>query len=419
MDEQLNHAPCGFLTMSEDGIINLMNQTLLELLGYTSLNGQHINSILTTPSRLFVQFYLFPLIKLENHIEELYISLKACNGEEIPVLINASKKNVEEYTIIECILIPMRQRSKYENELLIAKREAESALIAKRDAIEELEEALKTLESQKEELVKLNKQNLQFKIDTKRELELARKIQQTSLTKPIHNEHIEMETFYKASKELSGDIYGIYQLDSNRYGIIILDVMGHGISSALITMSLHALFHRLIMEEGLTIDKVMKELDNHLHELFHNNEDARHYCTAIFLLIDTDKQKIDYINAGHPSALWQDDTGAQFELHSTTPPLGLFEGVKFKTQTLSYTNRGRLLLYTDGIDPLGSDYLCTLLMESANLPVIGFKEKIIQSLEKCEYGNSKSDDQCFIIVDLKYNFLPESSQYLEKNCAPS
>ena len=48
-----------------------MNQTLLELLGYNSLNGQHINSILTTPSRLFVQFYLFPLIKLENHIEEI------------------------------------------------------------------------------------------------------------------------------------------------------------------------------------------------------------------------------------------------------------------------------------------------------------------------------------------------------------
>jgi phosphoserine phosphatase RsbU/P len=400
MDEQLNHAPCGFLAMSEDGIILLINQTLLKLLGYNNLSGQHINSILTTPSRLFFQFYFFPLLILENHVEEIYISLKANNGEEVPVLINASRKKIEDSTNIECILIPMRKRNEYENELLIAKKEAESALMAKHNAIEELEIALKTLETQKEELLKLNKQNHKFKIDTKRELELARKIQLTSLTIPIQNEHIEMETYYKASKELSGDIYGVYQLDPHRYGIILLDVMGHGISSALITMSLHALFHRLIIE-GLTVDKVMKELDNHLHELFHNNEDTRHYCTAIFLLIDTDKQKIDYINAGHPSALWQDVNGTQFELHSTTPPLGLLEGVSFETQTLLYTNGGRLLLYTDGIDPLDSDYLRSLLMKNASLPLSKFKEKIIQSLKNDESVKLKSDDQCFIIADLK------------------
>ena len=193
MDEQLNHAPCGFLAMSEDGIILLINQTLLKLLGYNNLSGQHINSILTTPSRLFFQFYFFPLLKLENHVEEIYISLKASNGEEVPVLINASRKKIEDSTNIECILIPMRKRNEYENELLIAKKEAESALMAKHNAIEELEIALKTLETQKEELLKLNKQNHKFKIDTKRELELARKIQLTSLTIPIQNEHIEIK----------------------------------------------------------------------------------------------------------------------------------------------------------------------------------------------------------------------------------
>ena len=400
MDEQLNHAPCGFLTISEDGIIILMNQTLLKLLGYHNLSGEHINSILTTPSRLFFQFYFFPLITLENHVEEIYISLNASNGEEVPVLINASRKKIDDRTIIECILIPIRKRNEYENELLIAKKEAETALKAKRNAIEELENALKTLETQKNELINLNKQNQQFKIDTKKELELARKIQQTSLTIPIQNERIQMETYYKASKELSGDMYGIYQLDSHRYGIILLDVMGHGISSALITMSLHALFHRLI-REGLTVDKVMEALDYHLHDLFHNNEDARHYCTAIYLLIDTDKQKIEYINAGHPSALWQGDNGTQFELHSSTPPLGLFEDVFFETQTISYTNGGRLLLYTDGVDPLGTDYLCPLLKENRALPLKKLKEKIIQSLKNDEDCQLKSDDQCFIIADLK------------------
>ena len=43
----------------------------------------------------------------------------------------------------------MRQRSKYQNELLIAKKEAESVLIAKRDAIEELQKLSKRLNRQR------------------------------------------------------------------------------------------------------------------------------------------------------------------------------------------------------------------------------------------------------------------------------
>jgi len=165
-------------------------------------------------------------------------------------------------------------------------------------------------------------------------------------------------------------------------------------------MSLQALFHRLI-REGLTVDKVMEGLDHYLYELFHYNEDTRHYCTAIYLLIDTDKKNIEYINAGQPSALWQDVNGTQFELHSTTPPLGLFEDVLFETQTLSYSNGGRLLLYTDGVDPLDTDYLCPLLKETRTLPIKNLKETIIKLLLNDEDCHSKSDDQCFIIADLK------------------
>jgi phosphoserine phosphatase RsbU/P len=402
MDEQLNHAPCGFLTLSEDGFIIEINQTLLRILNYSqdSLIEQHVNSILTVPARLFLQFYFFPLIKLENRVEEMYISLETSKGEEIPVLINAVSKRVKERTVLDCIIIPMRKRNEYENELLLAKKETEQALKAKHKAITELETTLKKLEIQKEELLELNQQNQKYKIETKKELELARIIQETLLTNPINNDKVQMEVFYNASGELSGDIYGIYQIDQYRYGIILLDVMGHGISSALITMTLHSLFQRLI-SAGLPVDLVMKELDSHLHKLFHNNEEARHYSTAIFLLIDTERQKIDYINAGHPPALWQDPDGAQYELCSTAPPLGTFEGVVFETKTFTYRKGGRLLLYTDGVDPLASNYLAPLLRKTVSLPLYKLKEEILQCLNNEKNVYHKSDDESFILVDLK------------------
>lgn len=402
MDEQLNHAPCGFLTLSEDGFILESNQTLLKLLNYSqdSLIGQHVNFILTVPARLFSQLYFFPLVKLERRVEEMYISLKTSKGEELPVLINALLRREKERTVLECILLPMRKRNEYENELLLAKKDTEEALKAKHKAITELETTLKMLEIQKQELLELYQQNQKYKIETKKELELARIIQETSLTNPINNDKVQMEVYYNASGELSGDIYGIYQIDPYRYGIILLDVMGHGISSALITMTLHSLFQRLI-PAGYPVDLVMKELDNHLHKLFYNNEEARHYSTAIYLLIDTERQKVDYVNAGHPPAIWQEPDGTQNELCSTAPPLGTFEGVVFKTNTFTYRKGSRLLLYTDGIDPLISNYLAPLVKKTVSLSLSKLKEEILQCLNNEKNVDHKSDDETFILVDLK------------------
>lgn len=399
MDQQLNHAPCGFLTLSEEGTILAVNHTLLKILDYESeqVIGQHVNALLTVPAKLFYQLYFVPLLQLEQHIEEMYISLETNNGEEVPVLINAVRRADQEAAVTECVVIPMRKRNEYENELLIARNAAEEALLAKQKANAELEIALQTLKVKQEELLAINKQNQQFRSNTKRELELARKIQENSLTEPILNDHIQIDSYYKASSDLSGDLYGFYQIDEHRYGLILLDVMGHGISSALVTMSLHPLFQRL-MTQGISPDKVMKELDYHLHSLFQNDEEARHYCTAICLIIDTGRQRIDYVNAGHPPALWQDAEGTQSTLDATAPPIGMFEEAVFQSSTLDYTCGGRLLLYTDGVmDPTASCYLHRLIKDHPDLPIAELKNKILSSLQ----AEPKNDDECFILVDVK------------------
>ncbi|CAN2248086.1 SpoIIE family protein phosphatase [Bacillus vallismortis] len=404
MDKQLNDAPCGFLTLSEEGSIIAVNSTLLRIVNYEQeeIIGQHMNTILTVPAQLFCQLYFVPLLKLEQHIEEIYISLKTRDGEEVPVLVNAVAKADRGATVTECVLIPMRKRNEYENELLMARNAAQEALLAKQKANAELEIALEALKAKQEELLEINKQNQQFKLNTKRELELARKIQEYSLTEPIVNDQIQIDAYYKASSELSGDLYGFYQIDEHRYGIIILDVMGHGISSALITMSLHPLFQRQI-SQGLSPVKVMKELDRHLHSLFQNDEEARHYCTAIYLEVDTARQRIDYVNAGHPPALWQGAGGTQHPLPATAPPIGMFEDAVFQSKSLSYTEGGgRLLLYTDGVmDPTASCYLFDLLKDHPDLPIAGLKENILTSLHHHKEAHHKSDDECFIVVDVK------------------
>lgn len=403
MDEQLNQAPCGFLTLTNDGQILSINDTLLQALNHSSdeLIGQHINVILTNSARMFFQLYFTPLLSAKHQVEEMYLSLNSKSGEELPVLMNANLKKQQDEQVITCIIVPMRKRNEYENQLLIAKKTAEDAFKEKEQANLKLEEAMKNLEANQKELLEVNKQNQKYNLDTYRELQLAKKIQEQSLTKALSNDSIQIESYYKASSGLSGDIYGFYKVSENQYGIILLDVMGHGISSALITMSLQSLFHRLI-STGVSADMVMKELDSHLHTLFRTNESVWHYCTAIYLFIDTKAQTIEYVNAGHPPLLYQEPDGKQLELYASSPPLGTFKDMDFKTRTFSYKKSSRVFLYTDGVsEPLEPTLLSSLLTEHAALSLIQFKEKVLQSLDEKKVADHKKDDQCFILIDLK------------------
>lgn len=406
MNEHLNHAPCGFVTLSKNGNLLSCNQTMSQLLGYdtSQLVGQHINFILSESAKIFIQLYFFPLVTVQHRVEEMYLSLVNKHGEEISILMNASLTQDTDNPLIRCVIIPMKKRDEYENQLLMAKKVAEDALQKKNKAYAYLEGTLNTLKSNQQKLLSVNIENQKFKTEIQSELNLAKKIQETALTETISNEFIEIKSHYHASRELSGDNYGFYQINDHQYGVILLDVMGNGISSALISMSLQSLFQRLITR-GNDADIVMKELDNYLHSLFHNDQDSWHYCTAIYIIIDTDKQTVECANAGHPPAILQNASGEQLEFNAMSPPIGALEGITFKTETFKYNKDSRILLYTDGVsEPLGEKYLRHLLMQGSSASGMQMKENILKSLrivDMQEKDKSKDDDQCFILIDLK------------------
>lgn len=140
MDDLLNRAPCGFMTFTDEGTIEAVNATLLRLLGHDAdrLLGQHIDSVLPIASRIFYQTHFFPLLKLQGEVHEVYFSLRSKAGEDIPVLVNAVRREREGSEVNDCIIIPMRQRRRYEDEILEAKRVAEEANRIKDELIVEL-----------------------------------------------------------------------------------------------------------------------------------------------------------------------------------------------------------------------------------------------------------------------------------------
>lgn len=139
MEPLLDTAPCGFLALQDDGSITLVNRTLREWLGYSfdELQGQHIDTILPAPSRIFYQTHVFPLLRMQGHIQEVYFPLHRKEGGDIPMLVNAARREGDH--AYDFVFMPMHQRDQYENEILRAKAVAEESRRAKEEAYTDLE----------------------------------------------------------------------------------------------------------------------------------------------------------------------------------------------------------------------------------------------------------------------------------------
>lgn len=130
MDHTIDNAPCGYVTFDDDGIVLEVNRTLAEMLEYerTDIEEEPFEKLLTIANRIFYHTHFFPLLKLHGKAEEIFLTLRSKSGAHVPVLANAGRREDTPAVVNVCVVIPVKQRQKYEEEILHAKRTAEEAL---------------------------------------------------------------------------------------------------------------------------------------------------------------------------------------------------------------------------------------------------------------------------------------------------
>ncbi|MBM7605919.1 sigma-B regulation protein RsbU (phosphoserine phosphatase) [Metabacillus crassostreae] len=238
-----------------------------------------------------------------------------------------------------------------------------------------------------------------------KELNLAKNIQRSFISDDLNDERITIDFLYTPSSHLSGDLCRWDKVNDGIYTAIVLDVMGHGVSSALIGMAITPILKSISTEKNSPFD-VMNELNKSIKDWFKYNDQVSTFVTGIYLLIDTNTQELHYYNAGHPAGFLLSRDGAVVLLDEGSLPLGIVSELPRLETRVPYTTSSEILLYSDGvldqfmekgntnkvIPRLKNRYQQTVLNGIAFIPYLKEKINAIDYLE---------DDVCAVTITLK------------------
>ncbi|MGE0859608.1 MAG: SpoIIE family protein phosphatase [Gammaproteobacteria bacterium] len=176
----------------------------------------------------------------------------------------------------------------------------------------------------------------------KRELELARQIQESLLPAPrdggfaVHGRNL-------PAHEVSGDFFDFMPLADGRVYFCIADVAGKGMNAALLmarTLGLLRCLARRVATPGALLAEVNAELCE--------TTPLGLFVTAVAGFFEPASGVVEFANAGHPPPLLHAAEGDWHRFAGSAPPLGVVDGQDFPAQRLTLAG-GALYLYTDGL----------------------------------------------------------------------
>jgi sigma-B regulation protein RsbU (phosphoserine phosphatase) len=107
-------------------------------------------------------------------------------------------------------------------------------------------------------------------------------------------EDLSFAAHYETSRHVGGDYYDVVCLPDKRYGILIVDVSGHGAPSAIVMAMIRAVFHSLPVP-GVDPPSVLQFINRHFRSLW----DSSMLATALYAVVDPVQRRMQVACAGH------------------------------------------------------------------------------------------------------------------------
>ncbi len=309
-DAAFELAPCGYVVV-EDGVIVRANGEFARLLGVPAdeVVGRSLDGLVSAGGRILLETHVRPILEHAGVVREIALELVRPDGGRVPILLNARSIGTDPATVL-VVVLETRDRHRYEDYLVGAKRAAEAASV--------------------------------------HAAAMATTLQQTLIPpQPPEIPHLEIQAAYRpagSGREVGGDFYDVFQVGPDAWVVVLGDVSGKGIQAAVITSFVRHTLRSLAMAHDDPSD-LLRALDAALWA--HGTD---HYCTVAAVRLErTDlRWTLALSLAGHPPALVLEPDGTTYEFGVPGTPAGLMSEARFHTVRHEITDEV-FLLYTDGV----------------------------------------------------------------------
>jgi sigma-B regulation protein RsbU (phosphoserine phosphatase) len=241
------------------------------------------------------------------------------------------------------------------------------------------------------------------------ELELSTKVQQALLPQQVPEiPGLDLAAFSRPAEIVGGDYFDFFRFRDAAHGLVIGDVMGHGIAASLLMASLQASLRTLAPDYD-SPDEIVRRLNL----LFCHNIHLTKFVTLFLARFDSETDHLTYCNAGHnPPVLLRGRSNGQEPLtwlRPTGAAIGLVEESQFGAATATLAPGDILMLYTDGVteatnpqkEEFGQERLAELVRESSNWSAQELVRKVRRRLEEFTHGQPLSDDTTIVVCKNK------------------
>lgn len=253
-----------------------------------------------------------------------------------------------------------------------------------------------------DELRSANTRLEERQMEIEEDLRLAARVQKSLAPKSLVLDNLTVDSFYHPVHSVGGDFTLVDSQDSGQISLLVCDVSGHGIGSALVANRIYSetAGH---LRSGMRFIEMFTELNRFLIE----DIDAGMFVTAAAARIDTHLRRMVFAGAGHPPAMLARRGQSPLLLESRSTILGALPEAVDTTPSvhLQLEPDDRIVLYTDGItevfnsrgEMLGIAGIREIVRQSSVLPPADMKQGILEEVSAWRNG-PPTDDVSLVLV---------------------
>lgn len=235
------------------------------------------------------------------------------------------------------------------------------------------------------------------------ELELSAVVQRALLPQVAPEiPGVELAAFSRPAAIVGGDYFDFFHYRDGSHGLVIADIPGHGVSSALLMSSLQTAIRTMAPETDAP-----SEILERINRFYIHNINFTTFVTVFLGRFDPVTHTLTYVSAGHnPPAIVSQRDGEVTWLKPTAPAVGLSEEFHPGTECVTLEHGDVLFLYTDGVteafnqvlEQFGTSRLEEVLRKNVTRGAADIIQTVRRGLESFGDGHALEDDTTFIAL---------------------